>query len=193
MLLHGKAPTSQLRLGSQIPITHLAPDLSNIRSFPSKTFFLYLYIYKNVCLPPVLPPRIQIRKSSHQSATPVHSIAKLCVSLKGSRRLFPATTFPGIGANVELYLPSMSEDPNIWSNPDKFNADQFNRRSKSEDDAVRIYRRICPRLRMAIIHVELMMARMVQEFEWSTDPTERQVDFTRKLVFTVVMKNSLRA
>ncbi|CDY17442.1 BnaCnng55500D [Brassica napus] len=46
---------------------------------------------------------------------------------------------------------------------------------------------------MAIIHVELMMARMVQEFEWSTDPTERQVDFAGKLVFTVVMKNSLRA
>ncbi|KAF3567386.1 hypothetical protein DY000_02011522 [Brassica cretica] len=65
--------------------------------------------------------------------------------------------------------------------------------SQSEDDAVRIYRRICPRLRMAIIHVELMMARMVQEFEWSTDPTERQVDFAGKLVFTVVMKNSLRA
>ncbi|CDY70321.1 BnaCnng67760D [Brassica napus] len=46
---------------------------------------------------------------------------------------------------------------------------------------------------MAIIHVELIMARMVQEFEWSTDPTERRVDFAGKLVFTVVMKNSLRA
>jgi len=56
-----------------------------------------------------------------------------------------------------------------------------------------IGRRICPGLGMAVVHVELMLSRMVQEFEWSSYPPESQVDFTGKLVFAVVMKNPLRA
>ncbi|CAM8963880.1 unnamed protein product [Rhodiola kirilowii] len=34
---------------------------------------------------------------------------------------------------------------------------------------------------------------MVQEFEWSADPSNSVIDYTGKLEFTVVMKNPLRA
>lgn len=54
-------------------------------------------------------------------------------------------------------------------------------------------RRICPGLGMATTHVNLMIARMVQEFEWSAYPENSKVDFSEKLEFTVVMKNTLRA
>lgn len=54
-------------------------------------------------------------------------------------------------------------------------------------------RRICPGLAMATVHVHLMLARMVQEFEWSAYPPNSKIDFTGKLEFTVVMKNALKA
>ncbi|CAH8379671.1 unnamed protein product [Eruca vesicaria subsp. sativa] len=107
-----------------------------------------------------------------------------------------------VGANVEFYLPGMSQDPNIWSNPDKFEPDRFIKGGEDADltgvAGVKmmpfgIGRRICPGLGMAIVHVELMIARMVQEFEWSKNPPESEVDFAGKLVFAVVMKNPLRA
>lgn len=54
-------------------------------------------------------------------------------------------------------------------------------------------RRICPGLTMATIHVHLMLARMVQEFEWTAFPANSTIDFAGKLEFTVVMKTPLRA
>ncbi|XP_006287416.2 cytochrome P450 77A4 [Capsella rubella] len=107
-----------------------------------------------------------------------------------------------VGANVEFYLPGISEDPKIWSKPGKFDPDRFITGGEDADltgvAGVKmmpfgIGRRICPGLGMAVVHVELMLARIVQEFEWSTYPPESQVDFTGKLVFAVVMKNPLRA
>ena len=107
-----------------------------------------------------------------------------------------------VGANVEFYLPGMSEDPNIWFKPDKFDPDRFITGGEDADltgvAGVKmmpfgIGRQICPGLGMAIVHVELMVARMVQEFEWRKNPPESGVDFAGKLVFAVVMKNPLRA
>lgn len=106
------------------------------------------------------------------------------------------------GTNVEFYLPGISEDPKIWSNPETFDPDRFFLGCEDADitgvTAVRMMpfgvgRRICPGLSMATVHVNLMLARMVQEFEWIGYPEEGKVDFTEKLEFTVVMKNSLRA
>ncbi|CAN1140135.1 Cytochrome P450 77A1 (Fragment) [Linum perenne] len=54
-------------------------------------------------------------------------------------------------------------------------------------------RRICPGLGLATVHLELMIGRMVQEFEWSVFPARSEVDFEEKFEFTVVMKNTLRA
>ncbi|XP_021818207.1 cytochrome P450 77A3-like [Prunus avium] len=104
--------------------------------------------------------------------------------------------------NVEFYLPAISEDPKLWSDPEKFNPDRFVSGQEEADitgvTGVKMMpfgvgRRICPGLGMATVHVHLMLARMVQEFEWSGYPAGEKLDFAGKLEFTVVMKNKLRA
>lgn len=105
-------------------------------------------------------------------------------------------------ANVEIYLPAISEDPKLWSEPEKFDPDRFIK-GKEEADITGVTgvkmmpfgvgRRICPGLGMATVHVNLMLARMIQEFEWSNYPENSKVDFSEKLEFTVVMKETLRA
>ncbi|KAK6933515.1 Cytochrome P450 [Dillenia turbinata] len=105
-------------------------------------------------------------------------------------------------ANLDIYLPPISEDPKVWSQPEKFDPDRF--MSGREDADITgvsgvkmipfgVGRRICPGLSMATIHVNLMLARMVQEFEWSWYPADGKIDFSGKTEFTVVMKNPLRA
>lgn len=104
--------------------------------------------------------------------------------------------------NVEIYLPGISEDPKLWTNPEKFDPDRFV--SGKEDADITgvtgvkmmpfgVGRRICPGLGMGTVHIHLMLARMVQEFEWSAYPPGHKLDFTGKLEFTVVMKDTLRA
>lgn len=106
------------------------------------------------------------------------------------------------GTNVEIYLPGIGEDPKLWANPDRFDPDRFLTGGETADitgvTGVKMIpfgvgRRICPGLSMATVHVSLMIARMVQEFEWQSWPEKSKVDFGEKLEFTVVMKNSLRA
>ncbi|KAK6144677.1 hypothetical protein DH2020_021497 [Rehmannia glutinosa] len=103
--------------------------------------------------------------------------------------------------NVEFFLPGISEDPNM-GRPGKVRSGSILRGSGGGgyDGRYRVKmipfgigRRICPGLSMATVHVNLMLARMVQEFEWSGHPDNGKVDLSEKLEFTVVMKNSLRA
>ncbi|XP_060212512.1 cytochrome P450 77A2 [Lycium barbarum] len=105
-------------------------------------------------------------------------------------------------ANVEIFLPGISDDPNLWSEPEKFDPDRFFLGKEDADitgvSGVKMIpfgmgRRICPGLNMATVHVSLMLARLVQEFEWSVYPENTRVDFSEKLEFTVVMKDTLRA
>ncbi|KAI3923838.1 hypothetical protein MKX01_000652 [Papaver californicum] len=107
------------------------------------------------------------------------------------------------GANVEIYLPPISEDPRVWSDPKKFDPERF-LSGKEEGDMTGgtgipkmmpfgVGRRICPGLSMAMIHITLMVARMVQEFEWCSLPSHPKVDFSEKSEFTVVMKYTLQA
>ncbi|KAJ8615278.1 hypothetical protein MRB53_034650 [Persea americana] len=105
-------------------------------------------------------------------------------------------------ANLEIYLPPVSEDPKRWADPERFDPERFvTGREVADMTGVTgikmmpfgVGRRICPGLSMAMVHVSLMVARMVQEFEWSAYPSETKIDFDEKLEFTVVMKRSLRA
>eukprot|EP00262_Sarcandra_glabra_P001492 TRINITY_DN11607_c0_g2_i1.p1 TRINITY_DN11607_c0_g2~~TRINITY_DN11607_c0_g2_i1.p1 ORF type:complete len:160 (-),score=13.19 TRINITY_DN11607_c0_g2_i1:345-800(-) len=107
-----------------------------------------------------------------------------------------------VDANVEFYIPPISEDPKLWSDPLQFNPDRFVS-GKEEADITGVTgvkmmpfgvgRRICPGLGMATLHINLMVARMVQEFEWLNLPSQRTVDVSEKFEFTVVMKTPLRA
>ncbi|XP_004496181.1 cytochrome P450 77A3-like [Cicer arietinum] len=104
--------------------------------------------------------------------------------------------------NVEVYTAGIGEDPKLWTNPEKFDPERFVSKGEEADitgvTGVRMMpfgvgRRICPGLAIGTIHIHLMLARMVQEFEWSGYPPGKKVDFTGKMEFTVVMKESLRA
>ncbi|KAK4353417.1 hypothetical protein RND71_028935 [Anisodus tanguticus] len=97
-------------------------------------------------------------------------------------------------ANVEIFLPGISDDPKLWSEPEKFDPDRFFLGKEDADitgvSGVKMIpfgmgRRICPGLNMATVHVSLMLARLVQEFEWSVYPEKTRVDFSEKLEFTV--------
>lgn len=107
-----------------------------------------------------------------------------------------------VDCNVEFFLPAISEDPKIWTDPETFNPERFISGGEDADitgvTGVKMMpfgagRRICPGLGMATVHVNLMLARMVQEFEWSVYPENTKVDLKDKFEFTVVMKNPLRA
>ncbi|XP_042484978.1 cytochrome P450 77A2-like [Macadamia integrifolia] len=105
-------------------------------------------------------------------------------------------------ANVEIFLSSIAEDHQAWSDPKEFNPDRFLSGKETADitgvKGVKMIpfgagRRICPGLAMASLHIDLMLARMVQEFQWMSLPSQKMSDFSEKLEFTVVMNPALQA
>ncbi|KAF6152474.1 hypothetical protein GIB67_023168 [Kingdonia uniflora] len=105
-------------------------------------------------------------------------------------------------ANLDLYLPPVSDNPTLWTNPEIFDPDRFFMgREDADITGVKgvkmlpfgVGRRICPGLGMAMLHINMLVARMVQEFEWSACPTQSPMDFSEKFEFTVVMNNTLQA
>lgn len=101
-------------------------------------------------------------------------------------------------ANVEIFLMGISDDPNVWPDPERFDPSRFLGGDDQGRNDIRMLpfgvgRRICPGLNMATVHIHLMLARMVQEFEWCAYPPGSEMDFSGKTEFTVVMKNTLRA
>ncbi|KAI3883095.1 hypothetical protein MKW92_040349 [Papaver armeniacum] len=105
-------------------------------------------------------------------------------------------------ANLEIYTAWLTEDPNAWKDPDEFIPERF-----LDGDGVDVDitgtrnlkmmpfgagRRICPASTLGTLHVHMLLAQMVQAFEWVPVPGSPP-DPTETFAFTVVMKNSLRA
>ncbi|KAH7680588.1 Cytochrome P450 E-class group I protein [Dioscorea alata] len=107
-----------------------------------------------------------------------------------------------MGTNLEIYLPTISEDPKLWSNEETFDPERFLSGGESADitgvTGIKMIpfgcgRRICPGLGMGVTHITLMVARMVQEFEWCVHPSQPNLEFADKQEFTVVMNSALLA
>lgn len=105
-------------------------------------------------------------------------------------------------ASVEFYTAWVAEDPALWKDPGEFRPERFLERKGTDVDvtgtrAVTMVpfgagRRICPGMSLGTLHVNLLVAKMVQAFKWLPVP-DFQPDPTETFAFTVVMKNPLKA
>eukprot|EP01018_Ginkgo_biloba_P003520 Gb_37693 [translate_table: standard] len=104
-------------------------------------------------------------------------------------------------ASVEFYTAWISYNPDVWADPMEFRPERFledgvdfditgNKHVKMMPFGVG--RRICPGLSLGMLHINLILARMVQAFQWSPRDGETP-DLTEKFAFTVIMKNPLHA
>ncbi|KAJ4817512.1 Cytochrome P450 [Rhynchospora pubera] len=174
-------PSIQCRLYEEI-ITHVGHsrpvDEKDTENMPYLQAFVKEVLRKH-------PP-------THFSLThaPVHPVSKLA-----------GYDFPP-DAGLEIFLPAISEDPELWSHPSEFDPDRFLTGGETADitgsAGIRMIpfgagRRICPGLALGTMHIALLVANMVQAFEWWNHPSQPPLDFKDKFEFTVVMKTPLLA
>lgn len=105
-------------------------------------------------------------------------------------------------ASVEFYTAWLSEDPDMWEDPDEFRPERFLIGDGVDADitgtkAVRMMpfgagRRICPAWTLGVLHINMLLAKMVLAFQWLPVPGAPP-DPSETFAFTVVMKNSLKA
>ncbi|KAJ7539040.1 hypothetical protein O6H91_11G074600 [Diphasiastrum complanatum] len=105
-----------------------------------------------------------------------------------------------LNARVLVSVSSISNDPRIWANPSEFRPDRFLNLDLDITGSKKITmipfgagRRICPGLGLAMLHLNFILARLMQSFEWSTSVPGETVDLTGTPEFTMVMKTPLRA
>jgi len=104
-------------------------------------------------------------------------------------------------ASVNFFVTSMGMDPGVWKNPSEFRPERF------ADEGVEVDltgtkeikmmpfgagRRVCPGIGMAMLHLNLIVARLVQEFAWECKPGET-VDMSETQELSTVMKYPLQA
>ncbi|XP_010672161.2 cytochrome P450 89A9 [Beta vulgaris subsp. vulgaris] len=103
-------------------------------------------------------------------------------------------------AVVFFTVAEMGWDPLVWENPMEFKPERFLSGDEEFDMSgsreIKMMpfgagRRICPAVRMAMLHLEYYVANLVWNFEWgAVDGYE--VDLSEKQEFTVVMKHPLQ-
>ncbi|KAL0285493.1 UNVERIFIED_CONTAM: cytochrome [Sesamum radiatum] len=103
--------------------------------------------------------------------------------------------------NVEIYTAWLTEDPEMWQNPSEFRPERFLTGDGVEVDITGMRgvkmlpfgtgRRICPAWSLGTLHVNLLLARMVQAFKWIPIP-DNPPDPTETFAFTIVMRIPLK-
>ncbi|MCO5611949.1 hypothetical protein L7F22_066209 [Adiantum nelumboides] len=93
----------------------------------------------------------------------------------------------------------MAKDPDIWNEPSEFKPERFLEMkvdiTGSKDMSMMLFgagRRICPGLGLATMLMELLVAGLVQMFEWSVWPPASGVDLSEHAIFTLRMQNPLK-
>jgi len=104
-------------------------------------------------------------------------------------------------ASVNFYVAGIGMDPGVWQNPSEFRPERF------ADEGVEVDltgtkeikmmpfgagRRVCAGLGLAMLHLNLIVARLVQEFAWDCKPGET-VDLSETQESSMVMKYPLQA
>lgn len=107
-------------------------------------------------------------------------------------------------ALVLFHIQAMQNDPRVWKEPQLFNPDRF-----LNDDPIfdmtgshgpqslqfipfGAGRRICPGMSLGLTHAHLILARLIQSYEFTKVNPDEDVDFEETLRFTIVMNNPLR-
>lgn len=103
-------------------------------------------------------------------------------------------------ATINVHVASISRDPEVWEKPLEYRPERFATREVDITGSKEVTmipfgagRRICPGAGLALMHVELFIARLVQEYEWTTCKPEATVDMSERQRFTIVMRTPLQA
>lgn len=109
------------------------------------------------------------------------------------------------GSEVHVNVAQLGWDATVWEEPMEFKPERFMEGGEYRDETVDLTgsreikmmpfgagRRMCLGYGLAMLHLEYIVANLVREFEWKAVDGE-EVDMSEDLVFTVVMKNPLRA
>ncbi|KAJ7539030.1 hypothetical protein O6H91_11G074000 [Diphasiastrum complanatum] len=104
-----------------------------------------------------------------------------------------------LNARVFVNSSSISNDPSLWADPTEFKPERFLDLDLDITGSKKITmipfgagRRICPGLGLAMLHLNCILARLMQSFEWSTSAPGDMVDLTETHEFTMVMRTPLR-
>ncbi|CAM6101371.1 unnamed protein product [Calypogeia fissa] len=127
-----------------------------------------------------------------------HSPARLAPS----RRALSATKVAGydipLNTLVFQHLEGVSLSPELWDDPLEFRPERFLNKSVDVTGSTEITmipfgvgRRICPAMNIAFLHAEIILARLIQAFQWNLATPGKLLDLSPGSGLTAPMKYPL--
>ncbi|WCJ37103.1 cytochrome P450 family 71 subfamily B polypeptide 2 [Euphorbia peplus] len=103
------------------------------------------------------------------------------------------------GTTVFINVWAIGRDPEVWTEPEKFNPDRFEdseidyRGAHMELIPFGAGKRICPGLTLAVVYVELLLANLLYHFDWEFPDgvTQKTLDMTEFFRGTLNRKEDL--